>query len=407
MKVLFAAPYVPSAAGAISLAALYFDEVVLYERELIEVEPVESSLPLPDGKGRGRVRRIVSTIDTELRESIRALVDENVVRIEPEPPVRLLQPSKRESLNRAFQQVIDLLVIPKEDGTGAMIPLGESGVAEIHKMLVGPVAPGRLFHIDAISAYYQGLFVESVDAALRGDAVLSSSPLLYRMIERAAEGTGLNPTKIAEVFPSLQQPRLAMDVLRATLINSGNLDADDVLEARFLLKDELMAFRAELQRLQFEFTHEFGPEKVFTEGRLIANARLTPRVKEIEAKVRGGQVRVLRRIIEALEKPDAYVPLVGGLFAGVPLAVAVGLSLGLISARVALEAVEEYAQVANDGLFYLVKTNKLIGSPKENPGLTRRASESGDTEVYKNRFVWPADVVRLDEDHGIEPKLTP
>jgi hypothetical protein len=406
MKTLFAAPYVPSATNAINLAALYFDEVVLYERQLMEVEPVEASVPLPHGEGRGRVRRFVSTIDEGLREAIRPLVDENIVRIEPEPPVRLLQPSKRESLNRAFEQVVDLLVIPKDDGTGALIPLGESGVEEIHKMLVGPVALGKRFHIEAITAYYQGLFVESVDAALRGEAVLSSSPLLYRMIERAAEGTGLNPRKIAEVFPSLQQPRLAMDILRATLINSSNLRADEVIEARFLLNDELIGFRSELQRLQFEFTHEFGPEKVFREGRLIADARLSPRVKEIEAKVRGGRVRVLRRIIESLEKPDAYVPLVGGLFAGVPLVVALGLSLGLISARVALEAMEEHAQVANDGLLYLVKMNRLIGSQTVNLGLPIQSSDDADTGVYKNRFLWPADVVRLDEDDGLDPKLT-
>lgn len=402
MKTLFVSPYVPSSVNAIKLASLYFDEVVLYERTLIEVEPVEPVSP-GQTEGRGRVRALVSTIDGKLVEAIRPLIDENLVRIESDPPRHLLQLAQRESLRGAFLQAEDLLFKYSEDRTEMMVDLGEGvGVQEIHARLVGPIKMGGRFHIEAVGTYYEGLFVESIDAALRGESVLSSSSVLYKMIERAASGNALKSTRVAEVFPSYAQPRLAIDVLGATLMDSSVLDCGDVLEVRHQLRDELAAFRSELQRLQFDFTKEFGADKVFRDGRAIADARLTPRVREIEGKVKSSRIRVLRRLLEALEKPGAYVPLVGSLFAGVPLEIAIGLSVGLISARVALEALEEHKLVANDGLFYLVKMKELLRYANPTIETCDRLLDEGQEERFERRFAWP-EMVEVIPDEELKP----
>jgi hypothetical protein len=343
MKILLVTPYVPSALSAINLAALYFDEVVLHERTLLDIEPVE--IPqTQDGAWRGRIRTFVSAIDGRLRNEIQPLINEQIVRIEEAPPRHLLPPKQREGLRAAFAEAEDLLFGHREEHDNqTSFEINESGIAEIHERLIGPLKKGTWFHFQGISTYYEGLFAESIDAALRGEPVLSSSSLLYRMLEQAASGSALKSSRIAEVFPNFVQPRLAMDVLSATLIDSSSLDCRDVLEARYALRDELGAFRAELEKIQFDFTQEFGIEKVFREGRKIANARLSPRVKDIEAW-------------------------------------------------------EEHKQVANDGLFFLVKMNKFLREQQPEHKQNDLSRPNGDQQdVYKHIFKWPEDVKRIDD----------
>ena len=401
MKTIFVAPYVPSALNTINLAALYFDEIVLHERWLIEVECEPGGFGAFAQRQRaGRVRRLIPAIDDTLRAVIKPLIDENVVRIDATPPEFLLKSAQRERLCEAFFQMEDLLYRSTEgDPAAVSFDLVESGIGEIHSRLVEPLKVGGRFHFQAVSTYYEGLFVEAIDAALRGQAVLSSSPVLYQMIERAVSASALKSPRMEEVFAGYVQPRLAMDILNTTLIDSSTLDCSDVLEARYQLRNELAAFRAEIRKLQFDFTREFGLDKVFREGRAIADARLTPRVREIEGKVRTGRIRALRRLTEALEKPGAYVPLVGSVFAGVPLEIALALSVGLVSARVALETWEEHKQVANDGLFYLVKMKELLKDPNELSKSDARASvdhtRRSDPDCF---FAWPEDLAVIPDE---------
>jgi hypothetical protein len=406
MKTLFVAPYTPSAVDAIKFAALYFDEVVINERALVEFRPESlwTKRPIVVGETyalKGRIQSIVSTVDDSLREMIRPLIDEQVVRVEAEPGTELLRGRQRARLREEFGQARDLLYACSDrDDTQPSVGFLERGMDEIHTRFVGPLKAGAIFERNVVSTYFEGLFVESIGAALRGEAVLSSSPALYRLIERASTSPALKSPTIAEAFSSFVQPRLAMDVMQATLIDSSTLDCDEVLEARYQLRDELGAFRAELQRLQFDFTKEFGIDKVFREGRAIADARLTRHIREIEGKVRSGQIRVLRRLLEALEKPSAYLPLVGSIFAGLSLEIALALSLGLISARVALEAWEERKEIANDGLFYLVKTKSLIGSRLQSGEPVERITVDLDRRIPRDRvYVWPEDTVKFSDEY--------
>jgi hypothetical protein len=393
MKTTFVAPYVPSAVNALKIAALYFDEVVLNDRELLEVEETQRGLQ-PDQPNRGRIVGVFSAIDDKLRTNIELLINAGLVRIEAEPPPALLQPSQRQRLQHEFFESEHLLYGASEKWPEVVqVNVGDDGIGELHTRLVGPLKIGALFNFQAVSKYFEGLLIESVDAGLRGEPVLTSSTRVYELIQRAANTSVLDNRKIAEVFSASLQPRLAMDVLQAQVINVDALDCDDVVEVRNGLHDELAGFRAELQKLQFDFVNEFGFDKVFREGRAISNARLAPRVREIEGKLKGSRIRALRRLLESFEKPTAYVPLIGSLFAGLPVEIALGLSLGLVSSRVALEAWEEHQQVANDGLFYLVKLKRLTSTKGPRPrAAATTARPRSRKRSAKRLFMWPDEV---------------
>jgi len=123
-------------------------------------------------------------------------------------------------------------------------------------------------------------------------------------------------------------------------------------------------------------------------------------MREIEGKVKSGHIRVLRRMLEAIEKPGAYLPLVGSIFAGVSLETALALSLGLISARVALEAWEERKEFANDGLFYLVKLKSLLEhGPQRDKADDRVAVDLDQRIVCESVFEWPEYMLKHSDEH--------
>jgi len=307
MDIVFVAPYVPTSTDTLKLAALYFDRVTIHDRALLDVEPIGD---MQHVRKSGIIRRIIPSVDGSLRESIRPLLDEGLIVINSSPSSMLIPPRQRERLRELFGDVKELLFGPAYDsGHEVEVELDESGIAEIHQRLAGPITVGGKFDVGAVYTYYEGLFVEAVGAALRGEPILSCSSILYDMLDRAAEADAVKSLHADRLLGGAVGPRLALDVLSTALVDTGDLDCFDVLEVRYQLRDELVAFRSELERVQFEFTHEFGIEKMLREGHAIAAARHAPRVRELEAKIKSGRVLVLKKLIKSLEKPDAYVPL--------------------------------------------------------------------------------------------------
>ena len=146
----------------------------------------------------------------------------------------------------------------------------------------------------------------------------------------------------------------------AALLDVGDLEVDDILEARLKLRDELLAFRSELGRIQFEFEKEFGVEELARDGPRIVQARLIPKIKDIERRIGNARLTVLGKLVQVLKNPASYVPVVGSKFVGMPIELALMLGLGIITADVALEWWKEAREPRSDGLFYLLKLRKRV-----------------------------------------------
>ena len=395
MKTLFVAPYTLSAVDAIKVSALYFDEVVINERELVEVEPAVEEAPPHLRKGLdkfnkvGKVTAIFSTVDDELIEATRPLIDENVVRIVPASDNQWFQGELINPLRSEFLKLTDVLLNHTEGKDGTHHLQLDRGAAEVYARLAGPLDVGAIVTLNPIITYFEGLFVESIKAASAGQSVLSSSPALHRLIESAAQSPALRAPELSEAFKNYSTPRFAADVLEAGFINTSGLGCDEILEARLKLRDELGAFRQELKVLEYEFSKEFGIEKVYREGREIAKIKLSRPVRELESKIKSGQIHVLRRLLDELQKPGAYVPVLGSFFAGLPLDVALALSAGIVSLKAALEAAEEHAKLASNGLFYLVKLSSFLkGKISTPPKLIPR-----EPPLRNKVLAWPHDTL--------------
>jgi hypothetical protein len=75
-----------------------------------------------------------------------------------------------------------------------------------------------------------------------------------------------------------------------------------------------------------------------------------------------------------LKKPDPYVPLIGSSFVGVPIEIALLLSLGLVSGEVALDWLNDRRGITDNGLYYLLRLRQKFNKKPYNL--------SKNTEIY-------------------------
>jgi len=286
------------------------------------------------------------------------------------------------------------------DGSEKHFAFSDDAAMAVHERYFGPLVPGSPFSFPFLQAYYEGLLVDVVESVSARKVVLTASPLLYKLSRRLAAG-GIAATANHQKLISRElAPRFAWDILTTGLLDVSRFDVEDVLSIREKLRNELGEFRVEVERLTFEFSKEFGIEKLIREGRAIADARLTPRVAAIERKIRGGKHKLLKDLLKVIKKPGAYVPFFGALVAGLPLELATMLSAGLMSAEVALKQWKRREEVREDGMYYLVqlrrrRTQAARPARAARPKRKRGVSDAALWESAKctpRYYVWPSEL---------------
>jgi hypothetical protein len=318
----------------------------------MEIERIDGAASA-EGEGRGIVRRLHNYLEPQFLAHIRPLLNEGLIEIRDQEwsPEQVQLENK---LRRVLEDNQDILVASSGGPRGEMhVQLSEFGMGEVHEQLVGPLRPGSMFHFGAICTYYAGLLADMMRATLLGQQVISPSRPLREMLLKVDKQQ--LPAVLRNETLKDCSPRFAFDVLEAMLLDVGDLTIEDILEVRVKLRDELVAFRSELARLEFEFEKEFEPERLATDGQRIARARLAPRLTDLERRIEDSKLSVLKNLLKTLQKPDAYLPMVGTSFAGLPLEWALMVSLGVVSGEVALEWWQARKRDRADGLFYLMK----------------------------------------------------
>jgi hypothetical protein len=383
-------PYTSRGLLTVKTAALYFDSVDLQQRTLLEIQPLTKDLKASEKNSEFIVTRSNPLVDDHFLDQIRPLVEANVVVLRPEMTAPDLGFKMSGQFSELFHKNQELILSIPKDGKGRVEVHVDSEAVEIHRKIAGPLHPGATFYPSAVFSYYEGLLIELAQTSLAGETVVTGSDVLHSLLQLAAKQGLIDVGKLAGVFPGRASPSLVMDVIQTSVLDVSNFEVQDILEARHHLRDELSAFRAELARLEFELVNEFGIEKVHREGKAISDARLVPRVKDMERKIAKSRIATLRNLFEETKNPSSYVPLVASAFSGIPLEIAVLLSTGLISGRVALDTWEQHKEVANDGLFYLVKLRRLAGG-KETAGPVELPAEMAAVAgALKERgWAWP------------------
>lgn len=388
METALVVPYTETSLRLLKIAALYFDHISLQQQTLLKVEPIQDQSQ-PD-QVSGVIRERIPFIDDAYLKQIEPLRREGIVSIKPESYLSDSNLNFEYSLREIFINNDHLVLnLIKREGRHYQLNV-ELEANEIFNKLVGPTDIGSMIYLEPIYSYYSGLFSNIMKYSLKGLPVVSSSKALYQMLQAASNQKIFNGLEFDKTLKNYVKNKFAFDVIETLVLNVGDLELEQVLEARHSLNDELMAYRDELSRLQFEFENEFGIEKIINEGRSIANARLLPRINEIDHKIKKGKHSILKKLLTILQKPDPYVPIIGSSFAGLPVELALLISLGLASSEVAIDVMEEKKEIKRDGLFYLMQLRQKAqynSTKKDEISEVRKGRNKNDTTVY--HFVYP------------------
>jgi hypothetical protein len=137
---------------------------------------------------------------------------------------------------------------------------------------------------------------------------------------------------------------------------------EDVLELKHRMTDELERFRYEMTKFAADIQTTPIEESYIKEIERIIAMKVNPAKGEIEAKLRGMDMKFAGRIIKGAKA--GTIPIVATLFAGVPLPYVLALSAGVITLEALWEDHVERKEIANmNGLSFLFG-NKKFDSPR-------------------------------------------
>jgi hypothetical protein len=185
------------------------------------------------GLESGVVCAIHKTLNDSYLNQIQPLIDEGVVEVRNEEATadeRALDAKLRKFIEADRDLVLPLTgPISGRDENEFQLKFLEPMVKEVHEELVGPLDVGFPIHLNAITAYYAGIFADFGRALKRNETTITSSEILNRLLQaerqwghRKPSGLAVNE-KIGENF--------AFDVLNASLLDIGEIEIEDILRS--------------------------------------------------------------------------------------------------------------------------------------------------------------------------------
>lgn len=187
---------------------------------------------------------------------------------------------------------------------------------------------------------------------LNGETCLSSSQNLNKLFSSfIKEHSGTMNNMQAKGY----NKSLALDALKINLANPDSLSFEDILELKFNLKDELALFYQTINSIEVKNKQLFDTNIKNNEYQAIFFNEIQKPLKELEIKMRNLQSKTFRNFITKMQNPKSYVPMIGTVVASMPIHYAILCSLGMTAGLTYSEYKEEKREVANNGLYFLIK----------------------------------------------------
>jgi hypothetical protein len=132
--------------------------------------------------------------------------------------------------------------------------------------------------------------------------------------------------------------KAAFSALSLSICSLPNLDLvsfDDVLELRYRLREELVAFRDEMFRLSDLIKASPWEPKFQSQVAYIIEHRINPAVRDLQHKLKTNQQEAVLQALRIGSAPTIF-SIVASIWAGMPLILAMAVAAGLISIETAL-----------------------------------------------------------------------
>ena len=149
-----------------------------------------------------------------------------------------------------------------------------------------------------------------------------------------------------------------MNALYATPIllpDYSSLSYEEILEMRLQASDELQELRCYLSELSAKYDAE---DATLAAAKDFIERDITRAIKGFESKVHSLRVGTIQRTLKSMANPLTYAPMLTTFITNVPLWISAGLSMGLITAEVALEYTKQKKELKTDPLYFTVKLKK-------------------------------------------------
>jgi hypothetical protein len=378
MDITLVTPFTSTSSKAIKISALYFDHVYLQQRNLLAWEPVDTSGANKDGSVGAIFRGELPMIDNKLSPLINTLEKENILTVLPDQSSvnwgdKTTQTTTSEifpeplegNLRKFFFDNPNLFMEIRVEEIGPLQKISVRGadpsVIEVFQRFFGKLVPGQLYDLDPnfLATFYEGLLIDAINTVEKNKAVVTDSKAIINLFQHISRMDCFNLSLFKNNSNQLASS-FAYDVMDTFLIDVSSLNIMDILEIRCTLRDELLAFRNEIERLNFEFVNEFGYDKIVNEGKKIAHYRLRPLIENLKNKIEDRNYTILKKLFEIAKSPGAYVPFIGSILAGLPIEIATLLSAGVLSSELSLEIWNKQKEVKRDNFLYLVKIEEVI-----------------------------------------------
>ena len=226
-------------------------------------------------------------------------------------------------------------------------------IDELEKYSSDLNASGRTYspHFEVIYVVAQ---LESILTAIdAGKPTFNTSPLIDGFLKEF-----FNSPKFAETQKKIQsigniEAQISMEALKLNLPNLSMLSFEDILDIKYIMKDELSAFKYEIKHLSLNFDMERYSKKNELSNYVAVN--ISPRLKSLERQLQSLNRNFIKAAIKEIKDPKSYSPLLLTFFDNVSNTLLLLCSLGIISIDVVADHLSKKNELKNDGLYFLAK----------------------------------------------------
>ncbi|CAK6481445.1 hypothetical protein ACPOM7_17115 [Peribacillus castrilensis] len=374
LKTQYIGPLIKEKVDEIKFAALYFDSIEIIEHVFGEVEPLGAytSVPKKDLIGKrisAKVTKIFTYTDDEFSRHTELLFQEGIL----SSRIDNLRELSDDLLNQIFSQTYSIVDQTKdcfikrteprksENVRDKLVEIkfADPEIRQIYETFKNPIDEKTVFDLRFVKEYYHDLLSSILAATAYGNQVLTTSNVLNNLMKSTYDNEEvlINRKKIAESIH--QSPSLAFEAIKLNLPDVSQFSMEDVLEIRYQLRDELENFRFEMERINFELLQDFDTKYIETHAKELVKYKINPLIDDLKKKADNEKIQVLKRLFNDLRDPKAYTPLIGTVTGQIPVHIAAMLSVGLIGISAAWDYVQNNKDIRDNGLYYLIKLNKL------------------------------------------------
>lgn len=151
---------------------------------------------------------------------------------------------------------------------------------------------------------------------------------------------------------------IAVDAIRLSLPNPESLSFEDILELKYKLKDELGLFYQTINDIEIRNKQLFDINLKPSEYDNIFYREIEKPLNELKISMQNLKSRTLRNFIKEMQNPKTYIPLAGSFIPNVPIQYCILLSLGMATGLSYFEYKEQFRELTNNGLYFLLKLHK-------------------------------------------------